>query len=234
MIKAIIFDVDGTLIDSVDLHARSWQETFRHFQREVPYEVVRNQIGKGGDQLLPVFFNAAELERDGEAMEEYRSKLFKEKYLEQVRPFAQVRPLFQRLLADGKQLVLASSAKEDEVERYKQIAQIDDLIKAETSSDDVERSKPHPDIFTAALAKLKNTQPDEAVVVGDTPYDAMAAGKAGLQTLGVLCGGFPEADLRAAGGVAIFQDPADLLAWYNQEAPARYAQLHARLRPTLA
>lgn len=234
MIKAFMFDIDGTLIDSVDLHARAWQETFKHFGREISFADVRSQIGKGGDQLLPVFFNAAELERMSEAMEDYRGQLFKEHYLDRVRPFPQVRRLFQRLLNDGKQIVLASSAKEDEVERYKQIAQIDDLIKSETSSDDVEKSKPHPDIFIAALAELKDIHPDEALVVGDTPYDAIAAGKAGLETVGVLCGGFPEADLRAAGCVAILRDPADLLAWYEAKAPARYAHLHQRLLPARA
>lgn len=232
MIKAIIFDVDGTLIDSVDLHARAWQETFKHFGRDIPLADVRSQIGKGGDQLLPVFFNAAELAEKGETMEDYRGQLFKEHYLGRVRSFPQVRPLFERLLKDGKHIVLASSAKKDEVEQYKEIAQIADLIKAETSSDDAEKSKPHPDIFIAALAELKGVGLDEAIVVGDTPYDAIAAGKAGLKTIGVLCGGFPEAELRGAGCIAIFQDPADLLAWYATEQPARYADLHQRLLST--
>lgn len=190
---------------------------------------MRSQIGKGGDQLLPAFFNMAELEQTGEAMEAYRSQLFKERYLDRVRPFPQVRPLFERLLKDGKQIVLASSAKRDEVERYKQIAQIADLIEAETSSDDAEKSKPHPDIFIAALSELNSVSPEEAIVVGDTHYDAIAASKAGLETIGLLCGGFPEADLLASGCVAIFQDPADLFAWYETEQPARYADLHQRL-----
>jgi HAD superfamily hydrolase (TIGR01509 family) len=232
MIKAIIFDVDGTLIDSVDLHARAWQETLKHFGLEIPFADVRSQIGKGGDQLLPVFFNAAELEQKGEAIEKHRSKLFKEHYLSRVRSFPQVRIIFERLLKDGKQIVLASSAKKEEVERYKEIAQIADLIKAETSSDDVEKSKPHPDIFIAALEELKGVSPDEAIVVGDTPYDAIAASKTGLETIGLLCGRFPEADLSTAGCVAIFQDPADLLAWYETKQPARYAQLHKRLLST--
>lgn len=231
MIRAVIFDIDGTLVDSVDLHAHAWQETFKRFGRDISFAQVRSQIGKGGDQLLPAFFNAAELEQMGETMEEYRSQLFKRHYLARVRSFPQVRPLFERLLKDGKQIVLASSAKRDEVERYKQIAQIADLIEAETSSDDAEKSKPHPDIFIAALSELNSVSPEEAIVVGDTHYDAIAASKAGLETIGLLCGGFPEADLRAAGCVAIFQDPADLLAWYETEQPARYLDLHQRLLP---
>ena len=97
--------------------------------------------------------------------------------------------MFQRLIADGKQIALASSAKEDELAQYKKIANISDLIDAETSSDDAEKSKPHPDIFQAALARLTNKSPDRTIVVGDTPYDAKAATKAGLRTIGLLCGG---------------------------------------------
>ena len=133
-----------------------------------------------------------------------------------VRAFPKVRELFQRVRADGKRIALASSAKGDELEAYKEIAHIEDLVEEETSKDDAERSKPHPDIFEAALEKLGDLKPGEAVVVGDTPYDAEAAGKLGLKTVGVLCGGFPEAELRAAGCVAIYRDPADLLARYAE------------------
>ena len=115
----------------------------------------------------------------------------------------------------GKRVVLASSAKDEELKTYKRIARIDDLVEEATSSEDAERSKPHPDIFEAALGRLGDVRPSEAVVVGDTPYDAQAAGKAGLRTVGVLCGGFPEAQLREAGCIAIYRDPADLLAHYE-------------------
>ncbi len=141
----------------------------------------------------------------------------------QVRPFPKVRELFQRILADGKRIALASSGKKDEVEVYEKIAGIDDLIDDEdkTSSDDAEHSKPDPDIFQAALGKLGKIPANEVIAVGDTPYDAEAAGKAGLRTIGVLCGGFPEADLRAAGCIAIYRDPADLLAHYETSPIAR-------------
>jgi beta-phosphoglucomutase-like phosphatase (HAD superfamily) len=112
-------------------------------------------------------------------------------------------------------VALASSAKADEIETYKRIARIEDLVADETTSDDVERSKPHPDVFLAALEQLGQVRPTDAIAVGDTPYDAEAAGKAGLATIGLLCGGFPETDLRAAGCVAIYQDPADLLARFD-------------------
>ena len=212
MLKAIIFDIDGTLVDSVDLHARAWQETFRHFGREIEFEKVRHQIGKGSDQLMPVFFSEAELERFGEEMEKFRGELFKREYLSQVRAFPRVRELFERIKADGKRIALASSAKKDELKTYKELARITDLVEEETSADDVDKSKPHPDIFEAALAALGDVEADEAIVIGDTPYDAEAAGKIKLRAIGVLCGGFPEAELRAAGCTDIYRDPADLLA----------------------
>jgi HAD superfamily hydrolase (TIGR01509 family) len=216
VLKAVIFDIDGTLVDSVDFHAKSWQEAFRRFGREVPFEEVRHQIGKGGDQLMPVFFSREELDAIGKPMEEARGEIYKGQYLPRVRAFPRVRALFERLKADGKRIVLASSAKQDELEAYKKLAEIEDLVEGETSKDDVERSKPHPDIFQGALGKLDGVEPGEAIVVGDTPYDAEAAAKAGLRTIGVLCGGFPEAELRAAGCGAIYRDPADLLAHYDE------------------
>ena len=216
MPKAVIFDVDGTLIDSVDLHARAWQDAFRDFGHDVAFDEIRGQIGKGGDQLMPVFLDPAELDRKGEDLESHRGRILKERYLPQVVAFPKVRDLFERLRADGKRIVLASSAKGDELEKYKQLARIEDLIDGETSSDDAEKSKPHPDIFQAALKRLGDIRPEDAVVVGDTPYDAEAAGKAGLRTVGLLCGGFPEQSLRGAGCIAIYQDPADLLARYER------------------
>lgn len=222
MIKVVIFDVDGTLIDSVDMHAQAWQETFKHFGREVEFADVRHQIGKGADQLLPVFFSAEELARSGKEMEEYRGDLFKRAYLPYVRPFPQVRELCERILSDSKRILLASSAQSEEVATYKEIANIADLIEAETSSDDVQRSKPHPDIFAAALKKAGNPNPSEVIVIGDTPYDTQAAAKINLPMIGLLSGGFPEIELRGAGCVAIYQDPAQLLAQYNQ-SPLREA-----------
>ena len=216
MIKAVIFDIDGTLVDSVDLHARAWQEAFAHFGKAIEYEAVRSQIGKGGDQLIPVFLSKDEQERFGKDLEEYRGKLFKSKYLSQVKPFPKVRELVQRVKDDGRQFALASSAKEDEVEIYKRIANIEDLIQKQTSSDDAEKSKPHPDIFEAALQRLHNVRPEEAVTIGDSPYDAIAAKKLNMPSIGVLSGGFPEDELRAAGYSEIYRDCADLLEHYNQ------------------
>ena len=215
MPKAIIFDVDGTLVDSVDQHAQSWQDAFRDFGHSIDFQAIRGQIGKGGDQLMPVFLSKDELAKQGQALEKHRGEIFKANYLPTVTAFPAVRELFERLGSDNKTIALASSAKEDELETYKKIAQITDLVQANTSSDDAEKSKPHPDIFQAALQQLPGIDPADVIVVGDTPYDAEAAKKTGLRTIGVLSGGFPEQDLRQAGCVAVYQDPADLLRNYE-------------------
>ncbi len=215
-IQAVIFDVDGTLVDSVDLHARAWQEAFAEFGKEVGFTDVRAQIGKGGDQLLPVFLSPGEIDEFGKALEEWRGEHFKSRYLPEVRAFPKTRELFQRVLADGRNVALASSAKEAELKIYEEIAQIGDLVRAETSANDAKKSKPHPDIFQAALGRLGEMDPAQVIVVGDTPWDAIAAAKAGMRAVGVRCGGFAEEDLRAAGCIAIFADPADLLARHDE------------------
>jgi HAD superfamily hydrolase (TIGR01549 family) len=216
MIEAVIFDIDGTIVDSVDLHAKAWQRTFAKFGKNILLEAIRSQIGKGADQLLPVYFSKQELEQFGKAMENYRGELFKTEYLPKVKGFPKVRELFERIKQDKKQIALASSAKKDELERYKEIAQIDDLIEGETSSDDVERSKPCPDIFDVALQELGNVAPGKVIVVGDTPYDAEAAAKANVKSVGLLCGGWTQPQLSRAGCIAVYRDPADLLARYEE------------------
>ena len=213
-IRAVVFDIDGTLLDSVDLHARAWVEAFAHFGIATEVAQVRRQIGKGGDQLLPVFVDEARLAREGEAIEAYRSDLFKRTYLSKTRPFPGVRALLSHVRNAGQTVALASSGKASEVERYQDILGIADLVDVVTSADDADRSKPHPDIFEAVLGKLGGVPKEAVIAVGDTPYDAEAAGRAGLATIGLLCGGFPEAELSAAGCVAIYRDPQDLLDGY--------------------
>lgn len=222
MTKAVIFDIDGTLLDSVDLHAQAWQETFRHFGHEIPFDAIRSQIGKGGDQLLPVFLSPEELKEKGKALEKFRGSLFKEKYLPKVRPFPGVRELFRKVKSSGLQVALASSAKPDELKEFERIANIEDLVGVETSSGDAKRSKPHPDIFEAALDRLGDkVRRDEVIVVGDSPHDAEAARRADLRAVGVLCGGFPEQALRDAGCIAIYGGPEDLLQHYDDSPLAK-------------
>ena len=229
LIKAVIFDVDGTLFDSNDLHVMAWQEAFKVHGKEVAYEELREQMGKGGDQLMPVFCSREELERFGEELEQSRTELFTSDYLPRVRPFPKVRELFERVKEDGMAIALASSAREEELERHKKSLRIEDLLETSTSADDAERSKPHPDIFQAALDRLGGVAPEETVVVGDTPYDALAAAKAGMRTIGLLSGGFDEGALRSAGAVEIYEDVADLLDHYDESLLANGAAVAAGL-----
>ena len=212
-VLAYIFDVDGTLVDSNELHVDSWDRAFRKFGKQFPRDALRGQIGKGSDQYLPEFLTKKEIADFGKQLDEYRSELFRKEYLPKVRPFPKVRELFQRIRDDHKRIVLASSGKKADTEYYVKLLKIDDLIEDYTSADDADRSKPAPDIFSAALEKLKVT-PAEAITVGDTRFDIEAARKAGLATIAFLCGGTSESALREAGAVAIYRDPADFLAHY--------------------
>lgn len=215
MIDAVIFDIDGTLLDSNDLHAAAWQETFRHFGKEVPIAELRSQIGKGADQYIPYFWGREEAAKRAEEMAEYRTGLYSRNYINQAKPFPGVRPLFQRLKKDGKRIALASSSKKSEVAFYEKLLEIEDLLDTAISADEACKSKPFPDIFAAALKGLGQVSSERAIVVGDTPFDGEAAAKIGISFIGMLCGGFPEMDLRKSGAAAVYRDPADLLSHYE-------------------
>jgi HAD superfamily hydrolase (TIGR01509 family) len=211
MIEAILFDVDGTLVDSNDLHAAAWQEAFRHFGIALPFDRIRGQIGKGGDNLIPALLAPDVVERLQEEIEAFRSDLFRRDYLHRARPFPGATDLLRRLHEDGSKLVLATSAKQQELDFHIDRLHCGDLLTATTSQDDVEHSKPCPDIFEDAFGKVKPLS-GAAVVIGDTPYDIEAAAKIGLPAIAVRCGGFPEEEL--SGAAAIYDGPRDLIARY--------------------
>jgi HAD superfamily hydrolase (TIGR01509 family) len=211
MPSAAIFDIDGTLIDSVDLHAWAWHDAFEHFGHDVSFEEARSQIGKGGDNLLPVFLSEADLEDHGKELEAWRGEHFKASYLRMIRPFAAVPELVQALRDRGMKIAVGSSAKKDELKVYMDLAGIAELVDVTVSSEDVDQSKPAPDVFEVALQKL-DVGADQAIVIGDSPYDAEAAAKTGIRSIGVLSGAFPEQSLRDAGCIAVYPGPAGLLA----------------------
>ena len=212
MIKAVIFDIDGTIIDSVGAHIEAWKRAFARFGKGVSDEEIRCHIGEGSDDMLPVFFSAEELGRFRPDLEKYRGELFKREYLPSLKAFPKVRDLFQRIKNDGKKIALASTAKAEQVNSYKEIACIADLVDCAVCSEEVAQSKPHGDICRVALQKLGNPTPNKVISIGDTAYDVETAAKNNVCTIGLLCGGGTGEELQRAGCVALYQDPADLLA----------------------
>ncbi|NEQ32525.1 MAG: HAD family hydrolase [Leptolyngbya sp. SIO4C5] len=214
MPQVAIFDIDGTLVDSVNFHAKAWVEGFRKFGHTVEFAVIKQRIGKGSGYILEEFLTVAENQQYGAELNDYRQQYFHEQFLPQIQPFPQVRALFERLRQDEVQIVLATSAEQETANHYRELLGVKDLLDGMTCADDVENAKPEADIFQAALSKVPPVAPAAVVVVGDSPYDAEAAQKLSLPTIGLLSGGFSAEQLQEAGSVAIYKDPADLLAHY--------------------
>ena len=211
--SAVILDVDGTLVDSNDAHARAWVDAFTALGVPVSYEKVRRSIGMGGDKLMPLVSGIEEGSHLGAQIAGRRGEIFRSTYLPTIRPFPGTRELIQRFLDEGLVLAVASSAQKDELGPLLERAGVEDLIRTRTSSDDADNSKPDPDIVTAAL-KRTGVPAGEAIMLGDTPYDVEAATRAGIGIVGVASGGWPPEAL--AGALAVYRDPADLLARYAE------------------
>jgi len=217
MVEAVLCDIDGTLVQSNWLHAEAWQKAFAVADIQLDIETIRRQVGKGGDELIPVFVPWWRRRQLEEPLTSYRSFLFKQDYLEKVEAFPKTRELFHRMKKSGIRTALASSAKKEELESYKAIARISDLVDISVTADDVDRSKPHPDIFETALRKL-GTKPSNALALGDTPWDAESAGKAGVRTVGVTTGGWTEQELYDAGCIEVYKDVGHLLDCFDHSA----------------
>ena len=215
MIEGAIFDIDGTLIDSVEGHAQAWETAFKQFGFDVELAAVRRQIGKGSDQLLPTLLKPDEIERAGKAIETRQAELFKSRHLQGVEAFPGVRELFERLQDSGVKRVLGSSGKLEDVETAKEIADIVDLVDAMATSEDVDRSKPSPDIVQAALQTIAPTPAARCVFIGDTPWDAEAARRAGVIPVGLSNPVFSDDELIAAGCQRVFKSISDLLRHYD-------------------
>jgi HAD superfamily hydrolase (TIGR01509 family) len=209
--KTVILDIDGTLVDSNDAHAHAWVAAFAAAGITVDYDKVRRSIGMGGDKLMPAVAGIESDSKEGQRISKARGEIFKHTYLPALRPFASVRELMERFIADGYGLAVASSAKEEELQPLLTCAGIADLIPHRTSSDDADNSKPEPDIVEAALEKC-GCEPSEALMLGDTPYDIEAATGAGVGIVALESGGWSREDLR--GALAVYKDATDLLAHY--------------------
>jgi HAD superfamily hydrolase (TIGR01509 family) len=207
-IRAVIFDVDGTLVDSNDQHARAWVEALAEYGYKVPFEKVRPLIGMGGDKVLPILIGISSEEPKGKKIAERRDAIFADKYLPQVRPLPGARDLLLRLKAGGLKLAVASSSAKDLLKRLLNIVGAPDVWEKTTSSDDAENSKPDPDIVQGALKGL-GEKPDAVVMIGDTPYDVEAALRAKVKPIAFRSGGWNDADLK--GAIEIYDGPLDLL-----------------------
>jgi HAD superfamily hydrolase (TIGR01509 family) len=212
-LRAVLLDVDGTLVDSNDAHARAWVDAFAEFGHEVAFERVRPLIGKGGDKLMPEVSGLDSESAEGKRIDQRRSAIFHERYLPGLEPFPGVTELLERLRADGLALVVATSAKNEELEPLLEVCGAARFVTGRTSSDDAENSKPDGDIVAAALSRAK-VSASEALMLGDTPYDVEAAGRAGVETVALRSGGWDDRALERA--VAIYADVRDLLAHYEQ------------------
>ena len=211
MIKNFIFDVDGTLLDSNEFHAQAWVQAFDAYGKKISFDRLRRCMGKGADHLLPEFLDHKEIKEFGKDLDKLSGEIFKRKYLSKVRPFPKVRALFKKIRQSGAHIALASSSDANEVKKYEIIARIQDLVEHTTSADDANRSKPSPDIFHAAMRCLHQPRRDSILVVGDSPFDAIAAKNAKLAAIGVLCGGFSQKALKTSGYRQVYEDPDDLL-----------------------
>lgn len=214
-LKAVIFDIDGTLLDSNAAHAESFVAAFGKYGKNVEFADIICLIGMGADDILEKFLTKDEIEEFGEDLTEYRKRLFLEKYLPDIKVFPKVRELFERLKTDGFQTALASSASKEELERYLEILNISDLLDRETNADDAENAKPEPDIFLAAFGKLKNVEKNNVLIIGDTPYDAEAAVKAKIKIFGVTSGGWTRAKLLEKGCLEIYENTGEIFDQYE-------------------
>lgn len=206
--RGVLLDVDGTLVDSNDAHAHAWVAALAKFHYDISFARARQLIGMGGDRLVEEITGLARDSAKNERIGAARSEIFVDDWLRTVRPIQGARKLVLRLRADGYQFALASAAKDAELAPLLEIADIADLVGTRTTSSDVDESKPAPDTLEAALAKLHSVERSRAVMVGDTPYDVLAARAANIAIIGVTCGGWSASAL--SGAIEIASGPAEL------------------------
>lgn len=217
-LRGVILNVEGTLIDSNEAHARAWACALAEYGRGIPLATMRRMIGMGADQLLPIVADLAPETTLGAAINARRAAIFARDFLPYLRPFPGARELVARLGRDGWRLVIAGVSSPMHLDRLLTTVGIADLIDVTTSPDDATCGKPAPDGVHAALTRA-GVRPEEALLLGDTPYDVEAAARAGVGMVALRCGGWGDADL--AGALALYDDPAALLACYDASPLAR-------------
>lgn len=219
MRSGVLFDVDGTLVDSTYLHTVAWWEALRQFGADVPMAEIHRGIGMGSDNLLDHLLGP-DRDRDRDEQATTAHDVLYGAWWERLRPLPGAADLVRAVAGRGLAVVLASSARAPELDQLRRVLGADDVITAATSSSDAERSKPAPDILQAALDR-SGVDPGSAVFVGDSVWDVQAAGKLGIPVIGLACGGTSAAELTEAGAVAVHDDPAALLAALDDSPIAR-------------
>lgn len=214
----MLFDVDGTLVDTTFVHAVCWAEALRQHERYVPAAQLHHGIGMSSEQLLDQCLGDDDEDADRDAITEAHLTLYKQ-WWGRLNPLPGARDLLTACHTRGLTVVLASSAKDEELSALRSVIDADDAIDAATSSSDAESGKPDPGIVLAALGEAE-LKPENAVFVGDAIWDGYAAQRAKVTFIGLTCGGTPDLELRRAGAVEVWRDPADLLAHLEQSAIA--------------
>jgi len=204
--RAALLDVDGTLIDANYFHAIAWYRGFRRSGITLPLWRIHRHVGMGGDQLVPALVGAETDERLGDEIRGARDEEY-ERLIGEVAPLEGARELIEDLKRQDRVVVLASSAPEKELDHYLDLLDARDLVDGWTTNDDVEATKPQPDLVRAAMDKAGT---DEAAMVGDAPWDVESARKAGVETVCVITGGFSEQELRDAGATTVFESVEEL------------------------
>ena len=210
---AVLLDIDGTLVDSNAAHAAAWSDAFANHRRHHSPQEIRPLVGKGGDKLLRELASLDHESGEGQKISEDRAEIFRNRYLPTLQPTPGASAFVEWLMGSQLTVVVATSAKQEEVRALLTICGAQALVKDATTSDDAERSKPDPDILVAALKK-SGASAERAIMIGDTPYDIEAADRAGLATIALRCGGWDDVSLQ--GAIAIYDDPRQLLDRLNQ------------------
>lgn len=217
-VRAVLLDVDGTLIDSNDAHAHAWVDALTEFGFHAAFDDVRWLIGMGGDRVLPRLTGLGEHDDVGARILERRGEIFRTRYLPQLRAFPGAGELLERLRREGKRLVIATSASAEDLQALLSQAGLDDLVDAATTADDADASKPAPDIVAAALERAGEAAA-HAVLLGDTPYDVESARQCAVAVIALRCGGWTDEQLD--GAREIYDDPRALLAAYDASLLSR-------------
>lgn len=212
-IRGVLFDIDGTLLDSNEAHAHAWLDALRGHGIDVPYDLMRSKIGMGGDKLLMDVAGIDSESTQGKLITERRIAVFKALYLPDIGPLPGARSLVERLRNRGLKRAVVTSAGATELADLLREAGVANLFDVEVGGDDASASKPDPDLVKLALDKLA-VGPREAVMIGDTPYDIAAAARAGVSTIAFRSGGWKDADLD--GAIAIYDHPQDLISRIEQ------------------